>query len=127
MAFGLAFILFLSLLVVAVFRIFSLWFFSVAYSFQKREHALPTDRMSVIVPAFNEEKTLDASLSSLLSQDHPDFEVVLVDDGSTDKTGSIALRHQGPNLKVVSQANRGKAEALNAGVGVSTGGIILTV
>ena len=120
-------ILFLSLLVVALFRVFSLWFLSVAYSFRRAANTRPTDRISVIVPAYNEEKSVASSVESLLSQDYPNYELVVVDDGSTDRTYEIAKRYEGPKVKVIHQDNRGKAEALNTGIRSASGSIVLTV
>lgn len=120
-------ILFLSLLVVALVRIFSLWFLSIVYSFRKVAPAAPDMRVSVIVPAFNEEKSMASSIESLLAQSYGNYEVILVDDGSSDKTLEIAKKYEGQVLKVVHQDNKGKAKALNAGIRASTGELILTV
>ncbi len=120
-------LVFLGLLVVALVRVFSLWFLSIAYNFRRGTGATPTDRVSVIVPAYNEEKSIASSIESLLSQDYGDYEVVVVDDGSTDRTLEISKKYEGPNVKVVHQENRGKAEALNAGIRSSSGTVILTV
>jgi cellulose synthase/poly-beta-1,6-N-acetylglucosamine synthase-like glycosyltransferase len=120
-------LVFLSLLVVALVRVFSLWFLSIAYGFRHVSGPTPTEKISVIVPAYNEEKSMASSLESLLSQDYQDYEVVVVDDGSTDKTLEIAKRYEGPRLKIVHQENRGKAESLNTGIASATGTIVLTV
>lgn len=108
-------------------RVFSLWFLAISYSFRKLPSVLSAERVSVIVPAFNEEKTIASSLESLLSQDYDNYEVVLVDDGSTDSTLEIARKYEGQRLRVVHQENKGKAEALNTGIRASTGSIVLTV
>jgi cellulose synthase/poly-beta-1,6-N-acetylglucosamine synthase-like glycosyltransferase len=120
-------LVFLSLLVVALVRIFSLWSLSMAYSFRKRAAKTGTDMVSVIVPAYNEEKVIAWSIESLLEQDYQNYEVVVVDDGSTDSTLEVARRYEGPRLKVVHQENKGKAEALNLGIRSASGSLILTV
>ncbi len=55
---------------------------------------------SIVVPAFNEEKYIRDCLRSLMSQEHPGFEyeVIVVDDGSTDRTGAIARRYGARHL-----------------------------
>lgn len=64
------------------------------------EHVQKLPRLSVVVPARNEESALEKSLPSLLGQDYPDLEVVLVDDRSTDGTGNILDRHAGTRENV---------------------------
>ncbi len=120
-------VLFLSLLVVALVRVFSLWALSMAYSFRRPRNVLATERVSVIVPAYNEEKSLASSVESLLKQDYANYEVVVVDDGSRDRTNEIAKQYEGGKVIVIRQENRGKAEALNTGIRAATGSIVLTV
>lgn len=120
-------LIFLSLLLVALVRVFSLWFLSIAYSFRRAETTTPTDRISVIVPAYNEEKSIAASIESLLTQDFGNYEVLVVDDGSTDGTYAAAKRYEGDRVRVIHQDNRGKAEALNTGIRAASGTIVLTV
>jgi poly-beta-1,6-N-acetyl-D-glucosamine synthase len=124
---SLVMLLFLALLVVALVRVFSLWFLSLAYSFRRALPVSPDLRISVIVPAFNEEKSIASSIESLLALDYHDYEVVVVDDGSTDGTLEIARRYEGKVVRVIHQDNRGKAEALNAGIRSATGVVVLTV
>ena len=57
-----------------------------------RSMALHHHRLSVIIPARNEERKLEGALRTVLGQDHPNLEVILVDDRSTDETGSIMER-----------------------------------
>ncbi len=120
-------LIFLGLLVVALVRVFSLWFLSVAYRFRRTTAATPDERLSVVIPAYNEEKSIATSIESLLKQDYANYEVVVVDDGSNDGTYSVAMRYEGPKVKVIHQENRGKAEALNAGIRAATGSVVLTV
>ncbi len=79
-------------------------------------------RVSVIVCSYNGAKTLDRCLESLKEVDYPDFEVVLVDDGSTDNTPEIAARH--PWIVSVRQDNYGLSVARNVGAATATGEII---
>lgn len=75
-------------------------------------------KISVIVPVFNGEKYLSQCMDSLLGQNTPLYEVVVVDDGSTDDSGNIADRYAGkyPSVKVVHQKNRGVCAARNRGI-----------
>lgn len=83
--------------------------------------------VSIIIPAYNAAKFLPRSVASALSQTHPDIEVVIVDDGSTDETGAIADRMaaQDPRIKVVHQENRGLAEARHSGIKAATADYIV--
>lgn len=71
--------------------------------------------VSIIVPAFNEQANIAATLDSLLSSNYPQFEVVVVDDGSTDGTSEILARYASRVL-VLCKENGGKAAALNYGL-----------
>ncbi len=73
-------------------------------------------KVSIIVPAYNAEATLAATLHSLLAQSHADFEIIVVDDGSTDGTAALAGATGDPRLRLVRQANRGLAGARNSGI-----------
>jgi O-antigen biosynthesis protein len=79
-------------------------------------------RVSVIVCCYNGGTTLASCLESLSSLDYPDYEVVLVDDGSTDDTRSIAARF--PGVRTIHQENQGLSAARNAGLTAATGSLI---
>lgn len=74
--------------------------------------------VSVILPCYNAEKTIAESLESLASQSLRDFEVIAVDDGSTDNTGRIldAWRKKDARFKIISQPHSGVIIASNAGM-----------
>ncbi len=104
--------------------------FVLAYPFwERRIRALPMvslPRVSVLVPAYNEERTLAASLESILASDYPDFEVIVINDGSTDATGQVAQRFlSDPRLHYLTKPNGGKASALNLGLAQASGEIVL--
>jgi glycosyltransferase involved in cell wall biosynthesis len=80
-------------------------------------------RVSVVIPAFNAETTVGAAISSALWQTFRDFEVVVVDDGSTDATGGIASSFPEP-VRVVAQENAGVAAARNHGISEAQGELI---
>ncbi len=79
--------------------------------------------LSVIVPIYKVEKYLNRCISSILSQDFSDFELILVDDGSPDKCGIIcdeyALRDS--RIKVIHKKNGGLSSARNAGIDIARG------
>jgi len=73
--------------------------------------------VSVIVPVYNRADTLPRSLESVLSQDFNDFELIVVDDGSSDGTGGVVKGIGDPRVRCVSHdRNRGEAAARNSGV-----------
>jgi cellulose synthase/poly-beta-1,6-N-acetylglucosamine synthase-like glycosyltransferase len=84
-------------------------------------------RVSVIVPAYNEEKVLARTIENLLEADYPDKEIIVVDDGSKDDTYEIATRYHARGIKVVHRPNGGKFAALNTGLVYATGEIIVTM
>jgi glycosyltransferase involved in cell wall biosynthesis len=71
---------------------------------------------SVVVPAYNSEKTVAETLRSLLRQTFTNLEVVVVDDGSTDGTASVVESFSDGRVRLVRQRNRGLAGAHNTGV-----------
>ncbi|MBO8175723.1 MAG: glycosyltransferase family 2 protein [Thermococcus sp.] len=85
-----------------------------------------TPFVSIIIPAYNEERSIKESIKSALSQDYPNFEVIVVDDGSEDKTFETASSIKDERLKVFRKAHEGKAKALNFGLSKAQGEIIVT-
>ncbi|MFM7270650.1 MAG: glycosyltransferase [Actinomycetes bacterium] len=77
-------------------------------------------RLSVIIPAYNAEAYLRETVDSALAQTHPDLEVIVVDDGSTDGTRAI-LDAYGDRIVAVTQPNGGPAAARNHGLRLATG------
>lgn len=73
--------------------------------------------VSVVVPAHNAEATMDETLCSIRSQSHNNLEIIIVDDGSVDKTLAVAEKHaaQDPRVRIVRQENQGVAAARNRG------------
>ncbi len=80
--------------------------------------------ISILIPAFNEEKVIGRTIESALEIDYPKKEVIIIDDGSTDKTLLIAKRFQRDNVKVLHKENSGKATALNYGINFAKGEIV---
>ena len=80
-------------------------------------------RVSLVMPAFDAERTVGAAISSALWQTYRDLEVVVVDDGSRDATGEIAAAFPEP-VRLVRQENGGVASARNRGIAESRGELI---
>ena len=85
--------------------------------------------VSVVVPAYNAEATIDQTLQSVRSQSYPHLEVIVVDDGSTDGTRGIVLSHaaQDRRIRLVWEPNSGVAAARNHGIRVARGDLIAPV
>jgi GT2 family glycosyltransferase len=79
-------------------------------------------KVSVVVCTYNGSKTLDGCLKSLEKLNYPDYEVVLVNDGSTDSVPEIAARY--PYIRYHAQKNQGLSAARNTGMNLATGEII---
>ena len=82
--------------------------------------------ISVIIPVYNAEKYLDRTVNSILNQTYHDFELILVDDGSTDNSPKIcdeyALKHD--EIVVLHKKNAGLGEARHSGLDAATGDYI---
>ena len=81
-------------------------------------------KVSVIVPVYNVEAYLSRCVESVLAQTLSDFELILVDDGSTDRSGSICARYAAErplHVRVISQENAGQGIARSAGIAAAEG------
>jgi cellulose synthase/poly-beta-1,6-N-acetylglucosamine synthase-like glycosyltransferase/peptidoglycan/xylan/chitin deacetylase (PgdA/CDA1 family) len=72
--------------------------------------------VSVVIPAYNEELGIAATVQSLFTSGYPDLDIVVVDDGSTDRTADVVAGLGLPGVRLIRQANAGKPAALNAGI-----------
>lgn len=81
------------------------------------------DRVTVVIPCYNVARFVRATLASVLTQTHPVFEVIVVDDGSTDETASVAESFGAP-VRVIRQANARVSAARNRGLDEATGDYI---
>lgn len=86
-------------------------------------------RVTVIIPAFNEERVIESSVRRILDSDWPELEVIVADDGSKDATSAIVSAAFGaePRVRLMTLANGGKASALNRALGAATGEIIVAL
>lgn len=84
-------------------------------------------KYSIIIPVFNVETLLPRCVDSVLAQEYPDFEVLLVDDGSTDGSGRICDEYAGKDrrVKVIHQKNSGVSAARNTGLEHASGEFIV--
>jgi peptidoglycan-N-acetylglucosamine deacetylase len=83
--------------------------------------------VSVIVPAYNEEKVIAQTIDCLLASTYPNLEIIVVDDGSSDRTSEVVgeLFNDDPHVRLFTIPNGGKAEALNYGLRQARGEIII--
>ena len=81
--------------------------------------------ISVVIPLYNKEASIAQSLKSVLSQEYDDFEVVIVDDGSTDGSVGVVEAMNDPRIRLIKQENGGPSKARNTGVKNAKGEWIL--
>lgn len=84
--------------------------------------------VSVVIPCYKQAQYLREAVESVVGQTFPDWEVVIVDDGSPDETAQIAaelIRRHGERIRLLQQANGGVARARNAGIAAARGDYIL--
>lgn len=80
---------------------------------------------SFIVPVFNESKNIRKCIDSLLGQTEPNFEIVIIDDGSIDDTSEMLTAYCDPRICVYRQENRGRMVARNRGLELSQGKYVI--
>jgi len=83
--------------------------------------------LAVVVPAYNEAVGIERAVRSLAASDYPDFEVIVVDDGSSDGTAEIVEGLGLERVRLVRQQNAGKPAALNTGIALSNAEIVVMV
>ena len=85
--------------------------------------------VTVLIPAFNEEKVIVTTIERILASDYPNMEVLVIDDGSKDYTAYIVRSHfmREPRVGVISIPNGGKANALNVGLANARGEVVVAL
>ncbi|MDD2786347.1 MAG: glycosyltransferase [Patescibacteria group bacterium] len=85
--------------------------------------------VSVLIPAYNEEKTIGKTLESLQASTHQRMEMLVIDDGSTDNTAEVVEEYaiRDPRIRLLRKPNGGKATALNMGMREATYDIAVTI
>lgn len=119
-------------LLVLIVRYLFLLILSYSHTVARMAEPVEPDRfpkVTVIIPAYNEGLVIRSSANSALQLDYPDFEVIVVDDGSSDDTRDIiegmVAEAGGEKLRYLYQPNRGKAVALNHGIANARGELVL--
>jgi poly-beta-1,6-N-acetyl-D-glucosamine synthase len=109
--------------------VLSLFFFFRRERQQSAQLESPAPFVSVIVAAFNEELAISRTLDALLELNYPGYEVIVIDDGSTDKTAQIVREYtkRGPIRLLRKEVNEGKAMALNDALPICRGEIFLLI
>jgi poly-beta-1,6 N-acetyl-D-glucosamine synthase len=114
-------IIFLAILFIRYFTL--LWFAYLQHAERNvasREPEGELPPVSILIPAYNEAEVIGHAIESLLQLDYPTYEVIVVDDGSTDDTLEVARHWEGKasgvEVRVLTKRNGGKASALNAGI-----------
>ena len=79
-------------------------------------------RVSVLIPCYNAAQYLEAALNSVLAQTYTDYEIIVVDDGSTDDTAQVAARY--PQVRYIRQEHRGVSAARNTALAQAQGRLI---
>lgn len=80
--------------------------------------------ISIIVPVYNVEKYIGRCINSILSQSYDNYELILIDDGSSDSSLNICKSFVSDNVVVISQSNEGVSSARNRGIDIAKGDFI---
>src|SRR5215212_10726407 len=86
---------------------------------EERQEDAEVGLVSVIIPCYNQAHFLGEAIESVISQSYKNFEIIVVDDGSTDNTSEVASSYE--EVRLVRQQNRGLAGARNRGLGEARG------
>lgn len=124
--------LFLLSIVLGVTRVFMLMLLAIPqYFLEKKRRFVPNyfPSVSVVIAAYNEEKVIINTIEALLASDYPNLEIVVVDDGSQDRTAALVEeRFAGVSgVKLIRKPNGGKSSALNRGISEACGEIIVSL
>ena len=101
---------------------------------RERRRAMPTlpddpPLVSVLIPAYNEEKVIASSIRHILKSRYANLEVIVVDDGSIDATSAVVRQHYAhePRVRLITIPNGGKAHAVNAALRESNGAVVVAL
>jgi cellulose synthase/poly-beta-1,6-N-acetylglucosamine synthase-like glycosyltransferase/spore germination protein YaaH/peptidoglycan/xylan/chitin deacetylase (PgdA/CDA1 family)/uncharacterized protein (DUF2062 family) len=125
-------VIFYVTIILGIFKLLFLGFLSTKQRFKKKKRLSNSDYtpfVSVIIPAFNEEKVICRTIESVLESNYKEFEVVFIDDGSSDNTYATVCQKFADDSRVVCirKENGGKSSALNRGLMEAKGEIFIAV
>jgi len=80
--------------------------------------------ISVIIPLFNKEKTIEKTIKSILNQNYNNFEIIIINDGSYDNSADIVSQMKDSRIKLFDQVNNGQSSARNNGISKASGNIV---
>ncbi|MCJ8281142.1 MAG: glycosyltransferase, partial [Rivularia sp. ALOHA_DT_140] len=78
-------------------------------------------KVSVIIPVYNAQQYVGATIESVLSQSYENLEILIIDDGSPDESVKVCQQFKDPRIKIIRQANRGLPGARNTGIRNASG------
>ena len=81
-------------------------------------------KVSIVIPLFNKASYVERALDSIRGQTFNDFEVIVVDDGSTDAGASVVARYSDSRVRLITQSNAGPGPARNAGIAEAIGDLV---
>lgn len=121
-------IIFWSVFAIGAFRSASL----LLLAMKRKRHATPSSidapSVTIVIPAYNEGKVIEKCIRQALYSEYPDFDIIVVDDGSTDDTYEKAISFAyHPLVTVLRQPNRGKAAALNAALDEAQSDVLICI
>jgi poly-beta-1,6 N-acetyl-D-glucosamine synthase len=122
--------LLIPLAAIAILRTIVAVTFARMHAARMRKQPQPRDfqpPVSIVVPAYNEAAGIEQAVRSLAASEYPEFEVVVVDDGSTDGTGELVDRLGLRRVHVIRERNRGKSEALNTAIAAARYDVVAAV
>ena len=85
-----------------------------------------SSKVSVIMPAYNQSPYIAEAIRSVLNQTLDDWELIIVDDGSTDRTADVVSQFEDSRVKYIHQSNKGVSESRNVAVRASSGKYLQT-
>ena len=123
---------FFATLLFGIFRLVLVLYFAVRQKYHmspKRKYEKNDTSVSVIVPAYNESVVIAKTIDSLLMSTYSTFDIIVIDDGSTDDTGKIVeekYRHN-PRVRLLQKTNSGKGKSMNYGIDHTDAEIIIVI